>query len=732
MAANHPQMSTALKNIADLNAVYLQHQRESLKAAEDETRREKAKSSKKSSKKSRKDSKRKDKKSRKDKKEKKGKKEKKEKKEKKSRKTREASSSSSDSSDASSSDSDLDSASEDNRVRRRGGGRAAQRDELERGRTAAECARQILAKFPDVRGDLRGLLRTVDDGEAVAVDGIPDERLKALIAHLFRSLGLHESSKTGAYLLPKDATSTSVRLAMIFDMTPAQLAPFERARSPWRTPEPRPEPAETTKTFAKTDRGDDGNLEGRAMTGEQADALLGSEEDISSGDEEAGKGRGQGARRKGPPPGAPDVAGVTDPLGAETERETGAVTDAVNIGPSLRPNPYDKPPGTDPSTGKRVLGPMVPPKAMLDAAALEAARWASESVGPAPPEIVEEVELTGMDAKIAAADKALAADADPAKDAYDVLGVPPTEATPSVLKKTYWRMSLMVHPDKCEHPNAADAFDVVKKAHQSLLDPTQRAAIDATREEKKKMEGFDEWLAGERERAEWRRLQGTPLPTDDEILNGPKPPEDEAGREEWMTKLPPQLRPRAGAPLGKSMTAFAAKTFVERDASTVADWTDTPKDAATREARLFLAAQEKRYALPAVQAAHANAKAEESKKLVDEFNEKRRPRSLLEQHREKAEKESKDARARARAEKKAKEKAKAEKSSKKRKKGDTGADEGEEGDGTGWEYKPWNRDTDLEAGRTSTKALNPEDMMKKAGGDLKGRFGSAGDSRSFL
>jgi hypothetical protein len=325
MAANHPQMSTALKNIADLNAVYLQHQRESLKAAEDETRREeKARSSKKSSKKSRKkDSKRKDKKSRKDKKEKKGKKEKKEKKEKKSRKTREASSSSSDSSDASSSESDLDSASEDNRTSRRGGGRAAQRDELERGRTAAECARQILAKFPDVRGDLRGLLRTVDDGEAVAVDGIPDERLKALIAHLFRSLGLHESSKTGAYLLPKDATSTSVRLAMIFDMTPAQLAPFERARSPWRTPEPRPEPAETTKTFAKTDRDDDdGNLEGRAMTGEQADALLGSEEDISSGDEDAGKRGGQGARRKGPPPGASDDAGVTDPLGVETaERE---------------------------------------------------------------------------------------------------------------------------------------------------------------------------------------------------------------------------------------------------------------------------------------------------------------------------------------------------------------------------------------------------------------------------
>ena len=39
MAANHPQMSAALKNIADLNAVYLAHQRESLKAAEDDARR---------------------------------------------------------------------------------------------------------------------------------------------------------------------------------------------------------------------------------------------------------------------------------------------------------------------------------------------------------------------------------------------------------------------------------------------------------------------------------------------------------------------------------------------------------------------------------------------------------------------------------------------------------------------------------------------------------------------
>ena len=59
---------------------------------------------------------------------------------------------------------------------------------------------------------------------------------------------------------------------------------------------------------------------------------------------------------------------------------------------------------------------------------------------------------------------------------------------------------------------------------------------------------------------------------------------------------------------------------------------------------------------------------------------------------------------------------------------------GAEDDGTGWEYKPWNRETDLEAGRTSS-ALKPHDMLKNAGVDLKGRFGGAkseGGARTFL
>ena len=105
---------------------------------------------------------------------------------------------------------------------------------------------------------------------------------------------------------------------------------------------------------------------------------------------------------------------------------------------------------------------------------------------------------------------------------------------------------------------------------------------------------------------------------------------------------------------------------------------------------------------------------------MDAFNEKRRPKTLLEQHRE-------------RAERAAREKKKKDGGSKSKRK--RGGEEGDGGDGTGWEYRPWDRETDLEAGRQSTAALDSEALMKKAGGDLKGRFGggkSEGGERTFL
>ncbi|XP_074584547.1 J domain-containing protein spf31-like [Curcuma longa] len=42
------------------------------------------------------------------------------------------------------------------------------------------------------------------------------------------------------------------------------------------------------------------------------------------------------------------------------------------------------------------------------------------------------------------------------------------------VKKQYRRMSLLVHPDKCKHPQAKEAFAALAKAQQLLLDPPER------------------------------------------------------------------------------------------------------------------------------------------------------------------------------------------------------------------------------------------------------------------
>ena len=83
-------------------------------------------------------------------------------------------------------------------------------------------------------------------------------------------------------------------------------------------------------------------------------------------------------------------------------------------------------------------------------------------------------------------------------DAYDILSVAPGD-TKSVIKKKYWKLSLMVHPDKCSHEDAKEAFDAIKKAHTALSDDDERAKIDAKRNEANEREEFEKWLEGERE-----------------------------------------------------------------------------------------------------------------------------------------------------------------------------------------------------------------------------------------
>ncbi|KAF7823176.1 J domain-containing protein spf31 [Senna tora] len=50
----------------------------------------------------------------------------------------------------------------------------------------------------------------------------------------------------------------------------------------------------------------------------------------------------------------------------------------------------------------------------------------------------------------------------------------PFDSSPDEVKKQYRKLSLMVHPDKCKHPQAKEAFGALAKAQQLLLDQNER------------------------------------------------------------------------------------------------------------------------------------------------------------------------------------------------------------------------------------------------------------------
>lgn len=56
------------------------------------------------------------------------------------------------------------------------------------------------------------------------------------------------------------------------------------------------------------------------------------------------------------------------------------------------------------------------------------------------------------------------------RSAYEVLMVSP-ESTEGEITKMYRKISMMVHPDKCKHEQANDAFQKVNKAYMDLKDP---------------------------------------------------------------------------------------------------------------------------------------------------------------------------------------------------------------------------------------------------------------------
>ncbi|KAL9258028.1 J domain-containing protein [Drosera capensis] len=53
----------------------------------------------------------------------------------------------------------------------------------------------------------------------------------------------------------------------------------------------------------------------------------------------------------------------------------------------------------------------------------------------------------------------------------------PFSASPEDVRKQYRKLSLLVHPDKCKHPQAKEAFGALAKAQQLLLDSQEKDYI---------------------------------------------------------------------------------------------------------------------------------------------------------------------------------------------------------------------------------------------------------------
>lgn len=174
-------------------------------------------------------------------------------------------------------------------------------------------------------------------------------------------------------------------------------------------------------------------------------------------------------------------------------------------------------PPEDHSVGprKRVIGPAMPSAELLAAAAklTEAQNEFREAdldddtelfVGPPPPAMVSEAESANEAERFEEVTRIMEVEIN---SPYDVLGVNHNMSDGNI-KKKYWKISLLVHPDKCSHPQANQAFIKLNKAFKELQDPEKRKEMDEKIKLKQEQEDLKAELKVMREAALWRRSQG--------------------------------------------------------------------------------------------------------------------------------------------------------------------------------------------------------------------------------
>ena len=92
---------------------------------------------------------------------------------------------------------------------------------------------------------------------------------------------------------------------------------------------------------------------------------------------------------------------------------------------------------------------------------------------------------------------------------YDILEVG-AEASEEEVKKKYRMLSILVHPDKCRHEKAADAFHLLEQAYKQLMDPEKRRIYQRVMREAKERVEYER----KKENARRQALGQDPLPAE--------------------------------------------------------------------------------------------------------------------------------------------------------------------------------------------------------------------------
>ncbi|KAK9869043.1 hypothetical protein WJX84_007358 [Apatococcus fuscideae] len=580
--------------------------------------------------------------------------------------------------------------------------------QLERGRRAAQVTRHLLHHFPAVRQDLRELLRRVEKREALDISGVPDLELQSQLALLLTSLGLLRS-RQGVFVQKHPVILSP--LWYIFEEAPEDLARY--------FPTPVVPVAAADQPTSSCDA-----AATAAAASTAADAAGGSAAAMGS-----------------PAPSASDPAGCSMPVSSsqcdsshqhgagyrndDTQTSSGIKRQGAADG--LPQGDTEHPAGqaaSEPAV-RRMVGPAMPAPEVLAAAAElaeEMQRQAEDDeedvLGPAPPDMEQRYDAeVGDDERDAEVKRILRLLGEAAAervwlDPHALLKLEQKDSEKAgTVKKAFWRLSLLVHPDKCRHPRANDVFQAVTKAAEALQDGGERAKVLQRKEDERVRKLELEAAEGDERARQWRVVKGEA--TADDLAVGRAGGHVQmvgraAVRDAWMTELPPERQPDK-KPSQTSKTSFSQSRVQARGDTSA--WTDTPGQ---KLARLQgLAAASEQAALPSPAEAAKKASDVQAAAKVDQWNATQRTKTLVEVHQERLQAEKKKKR------KEAKDAAKADKKA------------GQQGDGD-WEgkhpWRPFDRERDLNSSRVAPQ--NAQDLLKKQGA-LSGRFGST-SQRSFL